>query len=101
MENLAKMHPDWRMMLSTDSNIFVRYIRQCIPNIYVVPGGIKHIGTATETEDENNLKMFLDYYLIANAKHVYSIVGPQMWKSAFPEYAAKIGGCPFTRIMIK
>ena len=44
--------------------------------------------------------MFLDYYLIAEAGKVYNFVSDGMWKSAFPEYAAKIGCVEFKRILI-
>ena len=97
---IAANHPNSRIMLSTDSNNFVEYIKKEIPEIYVVPGKIKHIGTAGTTSDEENLKMFIDYYLIAGAKYVYSVYGKRMWKSAFPEYSAMIGGCPFNRVSL-
>ena len=97
---IAANHPNSRIMLSTDSNNFVEYIKKEIPEIYVVPGKIKHIGTAGTTSDEENLKMFIDYYLIAGAKCVYSVYGKGMWKSAFPEYSAMIGGCPFNRVSL-
>ena len=45
------------------------------------------------------LKMFTDYYLISGAQKVYSLWHEGMWKSAFPEYAALIGGVPFERIV--
>lgn len=89
-----------RVMLASDSMTFVAFMQQSIPSVYVVPGKIKHIDTAGKTDDAENIKMFLDYYLISEADKVYNIVAEGMWPSAFPEYAAKIGGVPFERIMI-
>lgn len=89
-----------RMMLASDSMTFISYVQREMPAVYVVPGQVKHIDTTGETDDAENIKMFLDYYLISNAKRVYSLVGTGMWPSAFPEYAAKIGGAAFERISL-
>ena len=89
-----------KVMLSSDSMTFIMFVQREMPDVYVVPGQVKHIDTAGETDDAENIKMFLDYYLISNAKKVYSLVGTGMWPSAFPEYAAKIGGAAFERISV-
>ena len=78
--------------------VFIDRIKQEIPSVYIVPGTVKHIDTAGETDDTENIKMFTDYYLISNSQKVYSLWHEGMWKSAFPEYAAKIGNVPFERI---
>ena len=90
-----------RIMIASDSMTFIDYVKHQIPDVYVVPGKVKHIDTAGQTDDSENIKMFLDYYLIGGAKKVYNIVGPGMWPSAFPEYAAKIGQTEFERITIQ
>ena len=36
--------------------------------MYIVPGTVKHIDTAGETDDSENIKMFTDYYLISGAQ---------------------------------
>lgn len=88
----------FRIMLCTDSARFVSIVKEQMPDVYVVPGEIKHIGTAEDNNDASTIKMFLDYYLIAEAEKVYNFVSDGMWKSAFPEYAAKIGQKSFERI---
>lgn len=87
-----------RIMLCTDSARFVSIVKKQMPEVYVVPGEIRHIGTAEDNTDASTIKMFLDYYLIAEAEKVYNFVSDGMWKSAFPEYAAKIGQKPFERV---
>lgn len=87
-----------RVLLATDSATFVERVHREEPEVQFIPGEIKHIGTAAETSDGAVVKMFIDYYMIAGAERVYNIVGPGMWPSAFPEYAAKIGRCPFERV---
>lgn len=97
--NKAKSEdPTIRLMIASDSMTFINYIEKEKPDIYVVPGTVKHIDTAGETDDSENIKLFTDYYLIAHSKKVYSLWHEGMWKSAFPKYAAKIGGVPFERI---
>ena len=89
-----------KIMIASDSMTFIEAVKKEIDDVYIVPGQVKHIGTSKEVDDSENIKMFVDYYLIAGAKKVYSIVGEGMWQSAFPEYAAKIGCVEFKRILI-
>ncbi len=95
---LAARHSGCRIMLATDSSRFRRIALEQIPDLYTVPGIIRHIGTATDNSDDSDLKMFVDYYMMAGAQKIYNLVSNGMWKSAFPEYAAKIGDKPFERI---
>ena len=91
---------DARVMLASDSMTFIAYMRHEMPSVYVVPGTVRHVDTAGKTDDSENIKMFLDYYLISEADRVYNIVAEGMWPSAFPEYAARIGGTKFVRCQI-
>ena len=100
IKELAKKNNSMRVMLASDSMTFIEYMKREMPESYVIPGMVKHIDTAGETNDAENIKMFLDYYLISYAQKVYSLVGQGMWPSAFPEYAAKIGGVEFERIRL-
>lgn len=99
VRQVSSKHPDMRIMMASDSMMFINRIKVVFPKAYIVPGTIKHIDTAGETDDSENIKMFTDYYLISRAQKVYSLWHEGMWKSAFPEYAALIGGVPFERIV--
>ena len=98
VRRVSLRHQDMRILIASDSMVFINCIKKEMPNVYIVPGTVKHIDTAGETDDIENIKMFTDYYLISSAKKVYSLWHEGMWKSAFPEYAAKIGDIPFERI---
>ena len=87
-------------MLASDSMTFNNYMEKEMPGIFVIPGTVKHIDTAGKTNDLENIKLFLDYYLISYAHKVYSLVGTGMWPSAFPEYASKIAESGFERIRL-
>ena len=100
LELKGQMVGNPRIMLASDSMTFINYMLREVPDIYVVPGTAKHIDTAGNTDDSENIKMFLDYHLIAHASKVYNLVAAGMWPSAFPEYAAKIGNVEFERVLI-
>lgn len=100
MEDLSQA-TGMRVMLASDSMRFIEYATFNNPDIYVVPGKVQHIDTAGKTQEDENLKLFVDYHLIAGAEKVYNIVGQGMWQSAFSEYPAKIGQVEFERIFIK
>lgn len=89
-----------RMMLASDSMAFLNEVKNRIPEAYIIPGEVKHIDTAGKTNDAQNLKVFIDLYMLAGAEKVYSIVSEGMWASAFPEYSAIIGDKSFERIFI-
>ncbi len=97
IQKIQQIH-HYRILLATDSMNFIKHAKERLDNIYIVPGKVKHIDTAESTDDSENLKLFVDYYLISGSKKVYSIYSVGMWRSAFPEYAALIGGVPFKRI---
>lgn len=95
---IAEQNDNRRVMLASDSMTFIDYMKKQMENIYVIPGTVRHIDTAGHTDDTENIKMFLDYYLMSGARIVYSIKSKGMWASAFPEYAAKIGDVEFERV---
>jgi len=97
--DIIKQYHGFRVMIASDSPNFIAYIQEIFPDVYIVPGEISHIGTH-DSNDAQNIKMFVDYYLIGGAKKVYSLWTEGMWKSAFPEYAAMLGRTDFERITI-
>jgi hypothetical protein len=88
-----------RILVASDSNVFLDYISD-EPQVFIVPGRAKHIDNADGMSENDDIKLFLDYYALAGAGKVFSIVGENMYRSAFPEYSAKIGGCEFERISL-
>lgn len=90
-----------KIIVMSDSMIFLDIVRRRIPKVLVLDGFVKHIDTATSMDDDDNLKLFGDMYIIAGARKVFSIVGKGLYSSAFPEYSAKIGGCPFERLILQ
>lgn len=89
-----------RAVIFSDSMVFLQEVNKKLPEAYVVSGNVRHIGTASKTTDDENLKLFTDMYLMVDAQKVYSIVGRGLYPSAFPMYSAKIGNKTFERISI-
>ena len=87
-----------KAVVFSDSMVFLHKVKKELPEVYVVSGNARHIGTAGRTTDDENLKLFTDMYLMIDAQKVYSIVGRGLYPSAFPEYSSMIGNKPFERV---
>ena len=98
VKKISAQHPDTRILIASDSMVFIEEVKKANIDVYIVPGIVKHIDTAGKTDDSENIKMFTDYYLISGAQKVYSLWHEGMWRSAFPEYAAGIGNVNFERV---
>lgn len=88
-----------RVLVTSDSERFVRSL-EGMPNIFVFPGDIVHIDNESDVPDSAYLKVFLDFYLLASGKKIYSMGTDQMYLSDFPYYAAKVNDVPFERILL-
>ena len=89
-----------RYLLSTDSNVFMEKAKTRLSYIYSIPGQIRHIDNVADDNDDGNIKLFLDYYMLSEAEEIYSFIGSGLYKSDFPNYAAIIGGKVLKRINI-
>ena len=87
-------------VLCSDSMTFLNIVKKELPNVYIVKGNSRHIDKVKVISEEDVLKLFSDMYILAGAQKVYSIVGGELYKSAFPEYSAKINRTEFERICL-
>lgn len=102
LEELDKIHnenPENRVLVTSDSISFLEEAAKK-SYVYVIPGKIEHMDFTDSDSDHTQLKSFLDFFMISEAKKVYSIVIGDMYRSQFPEYAAKINDVPFIRRML-
>lgn len=88
-----------KVLVTSDSQRFIEYIRD-IPQVYVIPGKVVHMDCDSDEKAEVYLKSFIDFFMISSARMVFSIGTANMYKTNFPEYAAKINNAPFKRILI-
>lgn len=103
LEELAKIHdenPGMRILVTADSGLFLSKASS-IDYVYVIPGKVEHMDFSGSDANHVQLKSFLDYFMISEARKVYSVVIGKMYRSQFPEYAAKINDVPFIRRTFK
>ena len=60
-------------------------------------GKAAHADTLRNAPDEQYLKSFVDFYLLASAQEIYCAGTEEMYPSEFPLYAAKVNNRPFYR----
>ena len=87
------------LLLSSDSRTFLAEAREKVEGVYVVEGGIAHTDFTPDCASSVHEKLFLDYLLMARAKHIYRIVGTGMRKSGLPYSASLLNACPLTDIV--
>lgn len=97
---LSRANNDCKIFVCSDSMIFIDRIKDQMPEVMIVKGNPKHLDNVAVISDADSLKLFLDIYMLVGAEKVFSIVGKGLYSSAFPDYAAKIGGCPFARVSL-
>lgn len=81
-----------KVLVTADSCKFLKRIKT-LPYVYVIEGKVGHINF--ESTDEVNMKTFLDFLMIANAKKVYLAKSGKMYNSDFARRAAMIYNRPF------
>ena len=94
-KQLAKDIPyDKRILITSDSIVFLNRIAGTDDRIYIVPGDVKHLDFDL-TDNDIHLKIFVDQHLLMNAKKITLIRTNRMYKSDFPRFAAEIGNVEF------
>lgn len=99
LEELNRIHeenPGMWVLVTADSGIFLEKAAM-IDYVYVIPGKVEHMDFTPTDTDHTQLKSFLDFFMIAGARKVYSVVIGDMYWSQFPMYAALIDNVPFIR----
>lgn len=90
---IKEQNPDVeRMLVTADSIKFLQAARH-LPFVYIIKGEIGHINFIHS--DEVNMKTFLDFYMIANAKKIYLAKSGEMYNSDFARRASMIYEKPF------
>lgn len=86
-----------KVFVTSDSQKFLSSLSD-LDDVFTNEGRIVHIDNTSTSNDEAYLRTFMDYYMLANSEHIYSVGTSQMYKSQFHEYAAKLRGIPFDRV---
>lgn len=87
---------DYRILVTSDSTRFLKYIRNADDRIYIVPGDVKNIDLLNgESHETAWLKTFTDQQLLMKAEKVTLMRTNRMYKSGFPRFAAEVGRTEF------
>lgn len=98
---LAKLPADYRLLVASDSHRFLKKAEEHDGRIYVVPGYVKHIDRDGKEGSDGWLKTFVDQQLIMGAGKVFRMVGPMVYPTGFPRFAAEVGETEFHDIHFK
>jgi hypothetical protein len=98
IEHLKEIHSEnhgKKVLVTADSITFVEEAKK-LDFVYVIPGEIKHIDCKNdEITEEEILKVFLDYFVLAYSRKVYLVIDGQMYNSGFSCRAALHNKTPF------
>ncbi len=97
IELLHKKFPDKRILVNSDSITFLNAAKKK-EYAYVIPGDIGHVDCKEKECATRHDKTFTDFFMIANAEHIYLLQTGHMFESGFPWAASLIYNRPYTRI---
>ena len=81
-----------RILITSDSSLFLKEIAEELDYVYVLSGKISHMDFQSgETDYRVHMRSFIDFFLLAKAKTSYLVCCDKMYKSNFAKYAAFYG----------
>lgn len=96
VERIHDQYPKYRVLVNSDSTTFLEFINQQLPYIYVIPGHITHIDNKESDGGYNQYeKTFLDFFMIAQAEHIFVLKTGRMHISGYPYAASFVYNKPF------
>lgn len=98
LNKLSRAYPNYKILVTSDSDTFLQRASQ-IGAVYAITGKQSHVDTKSAPQN-NAMKPFVDFFMIAGAEKVFGISVNEMYDSNFPTYAAKVGHVDFERIRI-
>ena len=99
LDRIHSLNEGKKVLVTSDSINFLNEVANK-EYVYVIKGSITHMEFTDNDVSHTQLKSFMDFYMIAGAEKVYSVVIGDMYMSDFPVYAAKVGGVPFERVIL-
>jgi hypothetical protein len=68
--------------------------------VHTIGGTRVHIGCTADADHNTYMNSFVDFYMLANSKKIFSLGTKEMYPTEFPLYAAKVNEIPFERILL-
>lgn len=79
------------VVLTSDSSTFLAYAAERLPFCRYLPGEVAHIDGREGHDGDADLKTFVDFFAVKQARKSYLVVGPRMYRSNFSRRAAMAG----------
>jgi len=96
---LKKQHPHTRFLITSDSETFLQQAKQ-LDDCYIIPGELAHMEYTSRQDFAVHAKSFVDFFMLAGSRKIYSMGTSCMYKTEFPLYAARLNEIPFERILL-
>ena len=96
---IERIKGDLPKIVFSDSITFLNYIKSN-SDVMVLEGNPSHIDVKNSESDNENLKTFVDFFVISEAKRIYLLRTKEMYNSAFSKYASYIHNEEFYNISI-
>lgn len=99
IEAIHKKNPKYeRILVTSDSSTFLKNI-QSYEYIHTIKGEVVHLDyNSKDVELATHMKSFVDLFMIAKAKKIYSIIIPPLFRTGFPWFASLIYGHEFIEV---
>lgn len=98
---LHEAHPEYRILVTSDSHTFLDTLsKKAADYVYVMPGRVVHMGFTAGAAKETYMKSFLDMYMLSYAHVVYQAVDRLLFRSTFPIRSALLGGTAYREIRV-
>ena len=98
INDIHEMNLDYKVVVFSDSNKFLRFVNDRCDFVRVIPGKVVHVDNSKNEVFDSYLKTFLDFFLIAKASKIYLLYNNLLYKSGFPKRASEIYNRPFYSI---
>lgn len=99
IEKIHSQNEGLRVLINSDSRTFLNYVTQHTDYTYVIPGEITHIDNQKFDDNyEKYEKTFLDFFMIANADHIYTLKTGRMHNTGYPYAASFVYNKPYSLI---
>ena len=96
---IEQIETDLSKIVFSDSIIFLNYIKENL-DVMVLEGNPSHIDVKNSGIADDNLKTFVDFFVISNAKRIYLLRTKEMYNSAFSKYASFISNREFYNFLL-
>lgn len=95
IDDIHQMHPDKRVLVTSDSGKFLCRAKELYPFVYTIPGKVVHMSYTDDASLKTHLKSFVDLMMVANAEKMYLPLHGKMYHSGFVRTAHMINNHPY------